>query len=174
MAPRKKAPKTLEELGIGVPTQIDGSADALLVSSVNRQFETIEILTSTGKPHATIHAGEGVETKSLGTVLTDVMYAAINGTMSGRGMSGDGSAVYVSQHWDDILSAVPNLPKYQLRLVPAGRAGLEEYQAPVQVFIDICKAKGALISTSLKTSKPKGRTTRERTAKAPVVLEVSF
>lgn len=178
-------PKPKEvELQLPVPTRVGGDTDAMLESTIADKFKIISLLHEKEKDiekgqlvlsHKASATDPNVQVSvwnnDLGN-LARIVTALINAWSSGVGQSGDGSALYVFTHIDNVLKVIPELGKRDLYLVPNGRSETAKYRIPVLRMIAQVKERAIDIQTCKDTfgiASSKQRTHKE-VAKSVVKL----
>lgn len=165
------------------PHRISGDTDAMLESTTADRFKTIMLVktgdkdTSKGQPvltHTTDKSDPKVQVSNWNEGLGHLLrftQACVNAWFSGAGLSGDGSAVYVSKNEKLVFKTVPQLKGYDLVVVPNGRAGASKYRISVPELVSQVNARAAVILNSVEAyGIAQGK---ERTKKAESAPEIS-
>lgn len=155
--PKKVAPI----LVLPSPHRISGDVDAMLESTVAERFKSIVLVRSDEKDekkgqlvlsHTPDAKDPNVQVSTwnagLGHLLRFIM-AGVNAYTSGIGLSGDGSALFVSKNAKTVFDTVPNLKNYDIFLVPNGRGGVAKYRISVQELVNQVTNRAKVIQTSV-------------------------
>jgi len=155
--PAKKAPV----LVLPSPHRISGDVDAMLESTVAERFKSIILVRSDEKDekkgqmvlsHTPDAKDPNIQVSTwnagLGHLLRFIM-AGVNAYTSGIGLSGDGSAIFVSKNAKLVFDTVPNLKNYDIFLVPNGRGGVAKYRISVQELVSQVSNRAKVIQTSV-------------------------
>lgn len=160
-------PKPVEEkvqkpvLSIPVPHRISGDVNSMLDATLQERFASIILVKKAEKDvkKGTVVLSRKANPKDPKTQVSEVnagighlsrfVFALTDAYFSGMGLSGDGSAKYVSQHQAEVFKVIPNLKEYDLYIVPAGRGGCAKYRASVQELVSQVVARAKIIQTSL-------------------------
>jgi hypothetical protein len=173
-----RKPKVAAPLVLPVPVQIDGKQNATLGAAIEKRFKRIAFYTDSkpgAKPFAIIHDTENPKSvKSPGTAMEHFIHAIADAALSGAGMSGDGSALYVDDNIKRVMASAPKFGTYTLEFTPAGRAGVRAYRASVTGWLSLVQLRAAIVRTSKKLSGTKDRTVREPGTKESAKVEVQF
>jgi hypothetical protein len=170
--------KEAKPLLLPVPTQIDGRKNVTLGTAFEKKFARVAFYTDTkpgAKPFVVVHdPANGKAVKPIGAAMENFVHALADATLGGAGMSGDGSAIYVTDNYKKVLASAPRFGSYILEFVPAGRSGLASYRATVSGWMAVAENRAAIIRSSSKTAGTKKRTTRQLVAKEPAKGTVTF
>lgn len=159
--PNKTQPQTGKPvLNLPVPHRISGDVNSMLESTLQERFAKIILVKKTednpdkgtvvltrkpskdGKSQVSeFNAGIG-HLSRFACALADAYF-------SGMGLSGDGSAKYVSEHQAEVFKVIPQLKEYDLYVVPGSRGGCAKYRASVQEMISQITARAKVIQYSL-------------------------
>lgn len=145
--------KTQNTLKLGPPTNVDGSQDTTLLSTMMRMYSEVVLLKNRSDDIvATVVSQDKDAVTAIGTHNQNFIMSLVNATLHGKGNSPDGSAVFVVENADAVLGYnSKSFPNYRLKVVPkkGARTGAKGYIATVADFIDLATGRGKMIQASI-------------------------
>jgi hypothetical protein len=168
-ASKSTKPGAKGSLVLQTPTSIHGTVDSTLTGGVTKNYQSVEIWKARGqKPHAFICGKNGTDPTKIGSSMRNFFMALVNAAYAGKGVSPDGSALWVAENWDAVKAHAPKLGSYRVICIPDGRSGAAKYEGTVTQLVQIALAKAAVIAPSLEAH---GIGKSQARKAAPVVAE---
>jgi hypothetical protein len=184
MANTVNSPKPkLPVLVLPAPHRISGDINAMLESTISERFMTISLVPHTEKDVSKgklvlSHTPSKEDPKVLASTwnnalghLVRFIQPLIDAWASGIGLSGDGSALYVSKNSETVYKVVPAIKGYDLYMVPNGRAGAAKYRVSIPELIAQVMNRATSIQSSIDTFGV--AVGKERTTKAEQAPEIT-
>lgn len=112
--------------------------------TVRGQFTEVYLVDAKGETVAMVVNQKKAKETKIGGSLQSYIAALVIGAMGGRGDATGGTVIWAA----DNASKMKSLDKYTLVAVPEKRGGTLE--APVSVWMDVCKTRGSLVRQSIE------------------------
>ncbi len=113
-------------------------------NTVRGQFTEVYLVNEKGDLVAMVVNQKKTKETKIGDSLKNYIAALVIGAMGGRGDATGGTVIWAAKN----ASKMKALDKYTLIAVPEKRGGTLE--APVAVWMEVCKSRGSLVRQSIE------------------------